>query len=300
MSASPPVRPPLLDLETLSTLVAIADSGNFSAAAERVFRTPSAVSMQVKKLEGVLGRTLFRRDSRSVVATPDGERLVQHARRMLALNQQVIAEFVAPDVAGRVRLGAPDDLVERALPDVLKRFSHTHACVTVDVVVDQSSNLMKRVRQGELDLTIVTCNPHKPLERGVEKIFQEKLTWAGARNGVAFECRPLPISVWEEGCSWRNSGIESLQSAGIDFRIAFMSAHLAGQRAAMLADLAIAPVPLSACDNRIIPLGETDGLPPLDDCALGLLVCEKASKPVWAAADHLRAVFATCPSLKAV
>lgn len=293
---------PLVELDTLRTLVAIADTGNFSAAAEVVFRTPSAVSMQVKKTEEALGRLLFKRDSRSVTATPDGERLVQHGRRMLALNRELMATFVSPDVIGVVRLGAPDDMIEHTLPNLLCRFAHTHPAITVDVVVDSSTHLRQKVRARELDLALVTCAPSTTQADEVEVLHEEALTWAGARHGIAHEQNPLPVSVWEEGCAWRNAGLKSLAAVNRDYRIAFMSAHISGQRAAIMADLAIAPIPISSCTNGIVPLGEKQGLPSPGNYALGMILSDQISTPAEAAADHLRACFSTgkAPGLSVV
>ena len=95
---------PLLDLDLLKTLVAIAETGSFSTAATVVHRTPSAISMQVKKMEEILGRPVFTRDSRSVSLTSDGAFSLEHARRMLALNRDAVARFVQPDVEGVERL----------------------------------------------------------------------------------------------------------------------------------------------------------------------------------------------------
>lgn len=280
---------PLLELDLLKTLVAIADTGNFSAAAESVYRTPSAVSMQVKRLEELVGKTLFTRDSRSVTPTPDGDLLLTHGRRVLAMNREMMAQFVEPDIQGVVRLGAPDDVAERLLPTMLKRFAATHCCVNVDAVVDTSNELRERVKRGELDICVYTTSPAKAKAEGAELILREPLVWAGSRNGVAWEKDPVPISVWEKTCSWRALAIESLEACKRDYRIAFMSAHTAGQRAAMLADLAIAPIPLSNCGNGIIPLGSEHGLPKLKDYALALEITNEPSEAVLAAADHLRA-----------
>lgn len=279
---------PLLELDLLRTLVAIAETGNFSAAAESVFRTPSAVSMQVKKIEEIVGRPVFTRDSRSVSVTPEGELLLEHGRRLLNMNQEIMQKFTMPDVAGVVRLGATDDVAERSLPDLLRRFSTTHCCVSIDVVVDTSSRLEQRVRKGELDLTLVTCNPKAKLKADMEIVFRERLAWAGAKNGVACEKSPLPISVWEEGCSWRDAALEGLEAMGIAYRIAFMSAHISGQRAAILADLAIAPIPASCCVNGIVDLTNKTNLPPLNDYAMAMIVSKKPSAAAKAAAQHLR------------
>lgn len=279
---------PLLELDMLKTIVAIAETGNFSSAATLLFRTPSAVSMQVKRIEEMLGRAVFHRDSRSVRPTADGELLLEHGRRLLSLNNQMVSRFVMPDVAGKVRLGATNDIAERILPELLQRFNQTHCCVTVDVVVDSSHVLSQKVRNGEMDLALVTFNPKKKQSTDLEPIFNEQLTWAGLKNGVAYEQRPLPISVWEEGCSWRSSGLSSLQKMDIDHRVAFMSSHISGQRAAILADLAVAPIPISCCVNDIVALSEADGLPLLDSYGVGLIMQKESSEPALAAAEHIK------------
>jgi len=282
---------PLLELDLLRTIVVIAETGNFSTAATKLFRTPSAVSMQVKRIEEVLGRSVFRRDSRSVTPTSDGEVLLAHGRRLLALNNEVVSRFIMPDVAGTVRLGATEDIAERLLPGLLQRFAQTHCCVTVDVAVNPTVVLSECIRSGAIDLALTTYNPSLKLKKDIEPVFQERLVWAGLRNGVAFEKRPLPISVWEEGCSWRKSALASLESADIDYRVAFMSAHLSGQRAAILADLAVAPIPVSCCVNDIIELTEKDGLPALSAYGVGMLIGKNPSEPALAAAEHIRASF---------
>jgi len=134
---------PLLELDVLRTFVAIAETGSFTAAANAVFRTPSAVSMQIKKLEDQLGRAVFSRDARSVTLTADGEMLLTFARRLLALNREAVSKFVAPSISGIVRLGSPDDFGERVLPSVLKRFAQSHPAVAVDVTIDGEHQFKK-------------------------------------------------------------------------------------------------------------------------------------------------------------
>src|ERR671916_535781 len=122
-----------LDVDLLRTLVAIADTGSFNRAARAVFRTPSAVSMQMKKLEEQVGRPLFAKDGRSVILTPDGEALVGYGRRILKLTQEALQRFRAPEIEGTIRLGTPDDYAGRFLPDILARFAASHPQVEVDV-----------------------------------------------------------------------------------------------------------------------------------------------------------------------
>ena len=281
---------PLLEPDVLRSFVAIAETGSFTAAANLVFRTPSAVSMQIKKLEEQIGKAVFIRDARNVSLTPDGEILLTYARRLLAVNREAVSKFVMPDISGVVRLGSPDDYGERILPHVLKLFSCSHPSVAVDVVIDQSVNLRKRLEQRTLDITLLTCvNGQAP--DGAEIMLREPMVWTGARGGCAHLREPLPVSLWEEGCAWRAGALEALGRQGREYRVAFMSANTSGQRAAIRADLAIAPLPKSFIDDDLVALGEDDGLPEMDCYSLAMWVAPDAGAPVQAAADHFRAAF---------
>lgn len=282
---------PLLELDLLKTVVAIAETGNFSSAAEATFRTPSAISMQVKKMEELLGKPVFVRDSRSVSLTPDGEQLLTHARRVLSLNSEIISKFITPDVEGEVSVGAADDVAERFLGGFLRAFAETHPYITINVVVDNSRAMIHQIEQNKLDIALVTCDLGATAQSGAECLFRERLVWAGLKGGIAFEKEPLPISVWEEGCAWRNAGLTSLEEQNRRYRIAFKSAHLSGQKAAILSDLAIAPIPISVCTGPIEVLGSQHNLPAITDYELGMVIVDDANAAVLSAADHLRASF---------
>ncbi|CAM9970066.1 unnamed protein product, partial [Pylaiella littoralis] len=282
---------PLLELDLLRTLVAIAETGNFSAAADRLGRTPSAVSMQVKKMEELVGTTLFVRDSRSVSLTRDGEALLMHGRRLLALNREMMTRFVRPDLVGEVHLGAPDDVAERFLPTMLRHFAETHPAVVLNVVVEGTRRLKEMVDEASLDLAIVTLGSTvQPLDPDMI-VYTEPLVWAALAGGIAAEQTPLPISLWEEGCTWRSAALNALEADGRDYRVAYQSAHISGQRAAILADLVIAPIPRSHLVGRIVEARLPHGSLPLPDCSLGLVVREDPSAPVSAAAELVRDCF---------
>ncbi|WP_269929694.1 LysR substrate-binding domain-containing protein [Aminobacter sp. HY435] len=283
---------PLLDLDVLRTFVAIAETGSFTTAANAVFRTPSAVSMQIKKLEDILGRSVFLRDARSVALTTDGEMLLGYARRMLSINREAVSKFIIPDIVGVVRLGSPDDFGERVLPHVLKRFAQTHPSIAVDVIIDQSTNLRRRMDDRALDITLLT-NSCKATAAGSEVLLTEPIVWAGAKGGCAHLREPLPVSIWEEGCAWRAGALEALGRDGRNYRVAYMSAHTAGQRAAILSDLAVAPLPRSFLGEELVELGPKDGMPEIGNYSLAMIVAPEASAPVKAAADHIRAAFET-------
>ncbi|MEM1374212.1 MAG: LysR substrate-binding domain-containing protein [Pseudomonadota bacterium] len=282
---------PLFDLDLLRTFVAIAETGNFSAAAQSVFRTPSAVSMQVKKMEDIAGRPLFVRDSRSVTLTEDGEKVLAHGRRMLALNQGLMADFHQQHMEGTVRLAVPDDVAEGHLPDMLRRFARTHPSVTVNAMVMNTHPTLQGIAERRLDLGLITRLPFQRDQRPGELLGSEPLVWAGCRGGIAAEQEPLPVSVWEESCAWRMAGLGGLEKARRPYRIALESGHLSGQKAAVKADLAIAPIPKSALGGDIIEVPASLGLPPLPHFELCMVVRPDPPAAVEAAADHLRACF---------
>jgi len=168
--------------------------------------------------------------------------------------------------------------------------------IRVDVSVENSEPQYDAIRRGELDIAILTCQHGAANSRNIEILFSEKLVWAGLKGGIAAEQLPLPVSVWEEGCVWRATALEGLAHQKRDYRITFKSAHLAGQKAGLRADLAIAPLPLSSRDGEIVPLGSAHYLPDLDNYSMGMMVRPNAEKHVLAVADALRAN-ATTPSL---
>jgi len=233
---------------------------------------------------------VFSRDARSVTLTTDGEMLLGYARRMLAINREAVSKFIIPDISGVVRLGSPDDYGERVLPHVLKRFAQSHPSVAVDVIIDQSANLRRRMDDRALDITLVT-NSYKNSIAGAEVLLTEPIVWAGAKGGCAYMREPLPISLWEEGCAWRAGALEALGREGRNYRVAYMSAHTAGQRSAILADLAVAPLPKSFLGGDMVELSVKDGMPEIGNYSLAMFVAPDASAPVKAAADHIRATF---------
>lgn len=272
-----------IDMDLARTFVAICEAGNFSRAAEQVGRTPSAVSLQVKKLEDLIGRTVFARDSRSVALTPDGEIFLAYARRLLALNDEVLGRFRAPPLEGVVRLGAPEDLGIIVLPQILKRFAATHPHVEVEVRLDASVGLEQRCRNGELDVAII--NGREASAPRARHLHAEPLVWVGLRHGRAASRTPLPLAVAEHGCPWRATALAELDKAGIPYRVAYSSEQCQGQIAAIHADLAVAALPASVVAP---PLERLDGkLPRLQGFQMFLQTRDGAGPAAEALAEHV-------------
>ncbi|MCM2292993.1 LysR family transcriptional regulator [Allorhizobium sp. BGMRC 0089] len=282
-------RLPLLDNEVLRTFLAISQTGSFTLAAEQVLRTPSAVSMQIKKLEEQLSATLFQRDARSVSLTPHGELLLTYARRILELNNEAVSMFVMPDMNGVVRLGAPEDIGELVLPRLLSHMAQTWPHLVVEVTINSSRDLFRAVEERRIDLSLVNVIDEASFP-GVETVMTEKLVWAGKRNGQAHMKTPLPVSVWNEDCCWRKRAFTALEQQRREYRIAYFCAHNLGQLAAIRADIAIAPLARFLLRDDMVELGEADGLPDLGCYRIGLSIRESAGEPIRAVADHIRGI----------
>ncbi|PVB61835.1 LysR substrate-binding domain-containing protein [Labrenzia sp. 011] len=291
MEKLPGAGTPLIDLDLYRTFVAIAETLSFTKASELVGRTPSAVSMQIKKLETLLQVAVFAREGRTVRLTPEGEALLGYARRILMLNEEAVGLFVSPEVEGEVRFGAPSDFGTRFLPNILSRFARSHPGVNVDVHLDGSPKLDEKVRKAELDLALFTVRPGTGLARGGEVVFREPLVWAGLEGGIAYERDPVPLAVSTPGCPWRRAARVALDDAQKPYRISYTSFHSAGQEAALLADLAIAPFPASVVAPPLQVLDSRHGLPEIGDYHIIMIERPSAGKATHAFARHVEESF---------
>jgi DNA-binding transcriptional LysR family regulator len=269
-----------LDPDLLRSFAFIAEEGSFTRAAERVGRTQSAVSMQMQRLESLLGqRVLVRGKGGAVSLTPHGRYLLERSREMLAVNDEIWATFRTPQVQGTVRLGTPDDYALRYLPQVLRRFADSHPSVEVEVLCAPSNELAERLRANELDLTLCT-EGNEPRGWKLTELWRGQLRWVTSARHAPHRLDPLPLALASPYCSWRRAALDALQKAGIAYRTAYTSATMAGTYAPVMAGLAVT---VSAIDwvpegLRALPCGER--LPDLPDTAILLLRAREARQPV--------------------
>lgn len=270
-----------LDLHQLRAFAAVAEAGGFGAAARVLNRTQSAVSTQVRKLEAAVGRRLFERDTRRVDLTDDGVRVLRHARRLLALNDEALAELRETLVEGRVRLGVPDDYAACFLPGPLARFAGAHPRVELEVRCELSVDLMRPLAEGDLDLVLAT---RQPTVAGGTLLRRESLVWAAARDRDAHAADPLPLALFPRGCAFRDAAFAALAAQGRRYRVAFTSPSLAGLRAAVLGGLGVTVLARSAVTAAERVLGAADGLPPLPPVEIAL---HRTRRRVGPAVDRL-------------
>lgn len=232
------------DLDALRTFVAGADLGSFSRAADRVGRSASAVSAQLKKLEEQAGVPLLQKSGRGLVLTAAGETLLAYARRMLRMNDEALLALAGAALEGKVRLGLQEDFSGHLLPDVLGRFSRGHRGVQIEVTVGRNADLLDAMREGRLDLAlawytggatpymdILGSYPLHWIGPGDASLLGEG--WAAPANG------PLPLVSIEAPCRLRSAATDALDRAGIPWRLVYSSPSLGGIWAAVAAGLGL-------------------------------------------------------------
>ncbi|GAA4543884.1 LysR family transcriptional regulator [Amycolatopsis samaneae] len=225
----------VIDPVLLRTFLAVADSGGFSEAARRLGLGQSTVSQHVRRLESLLGRELFVRDTHRVALTGDGEVMTGFARDLLERQDRAIRYFARPEPRGRVRLGVCEDLVLSRLPELLRRFRRGHPLIDLELTVELSGVLHERLAEGKLDLIFAKRGP----DEGGLPVWTDTLSWAGAPGLCLDPAEPVPLVVYPEPSITRARALETLRRNGFRWRVACTCTHLNGLRAALLAGLGV-------------------------------------------------------------
>ena len=257
-----------MDSISLQCFLAVADSGSVTKGADRVGRTQSAVSQQIAKLEGQIGKPLFLR-GKTLQLTHDGEIFLGYARQIVALQSELMDRFKEPDLEGEVRFGMPENFASVYLSDVLVDFSRMHPRIFVNIECDLTLNLFEKFKRGELDLVLVKMSRPEDFPNGVN-VYSEKLEWVGDMNLSVDQAKPLPLVLSPQPCVYRASAIKALEAAGVKWRCVFSSPSYAGTIAAVKAGLGVTVLPRTMIPEYLNALNRS-GLPQLDDSHICLL-----------------------------
>lgn len=259
---------PPFDFDLLRTFVAVVDNAGFTRAGERIGRTQSTVSLQIKKLEEGLGRPLFERLGRELRLTPDGEVLLSYARQLLHLADEARSRILEPEIEGTVRLGTPEDFATAYLPDVLARFARAHPRVALNVNCNFSFNLLDGFSRGEYDLVLVKREPMGPA--GGVAVWRDVLVWVGAHQLVVDRAQPVPLVLTAAPDIYRTRALESLDAVKREWRIVYTSLSSEGIQAAVRAGLGVTVLSKDMVPDGVKRLGEEHGFPQLPDAEIAL------------------------------
>jgi DNA-binding transcriptional LysR family regulator len=262
-----------LDLDVLRSLVTGTDLGSFAKAADRLGRSQSAVSLQLRKLEEQVGVELLRKQGRGLVLTEAGEVMLAYARRLLALNDEAVTALRGPAVSGSLRFGLPQDFAETWFPTTLAQFSRAYPQAQIAVTVGRNVELLERFDRGELDLILVLS---QGLDRPrVTPILDLPMAWIGARDlPVDLPAEGVKLVMFEAPCVFRRAAATALDAADMPWRVVFTSPSLSGLWAAVAAGIGISLRTSVSAPPNLRVLGPESGLPPVP--AVPLLLVESA------------------------
>lgn len=226
-----------LDLSSLRSFVLATDLGGFARAAEVLHRTPGAISLQMKVLEERIGRPLFVKAGRSQVLSEAGTLLLEHARRMLQLNDEALAALDGLGVDGIVRFGMPQDFADTWLPLALGRFARAHPAVRIELKVDRNDSLASAVERGQLDLALAFDLGGAPAAPA--PLRRLPMRWIAHPDWRLAADEPVPLLLMERPCMFHQAATDSLDRAGRPWRVVLTSASVSGLWAAAEAGLGV-------------------------------------------------------------
>jgi DNA-binding transcriptional LysR family regulator len=248
-----------LDLDTLRTLCVAHDQGGLAQAAEQLGRTPSAISLQVKRLQADLGIRLFRKRGRGLALTEAGEVALSYARRILALNDELLDTMQAANLAGHIRIGCPQDFAS-ILPSVLSRFASLYPRMQVELLIEGNGALADAIDKSRIDLAVVIGHEDRAVAKPVGQL---DIAWIASSTFTPPKGQPLPLAVLGPQCAFRRRAIQSLETANIPYRIAANSPSLDGLWAALLGGLGISARTAIKLHEGLVSARSLYNLPPL-------------------------------------
>ncbi|SMC19086.1 DNA-binding transcriptional regulator, LysR family [Andreprevotia lacus DSM 23236] len=247
------------DLDVLRSFVCGVELGSFAQAADRLGRSTSAISAQLKKLEEQVGAPVLRKSGRGLALTPAGEVMLAYARRLLALNDEAADAVRGVELAGQVRIGLQEDFAEHLLTRLLGRFARAHPQVHVEVSIGRNHELLAQQRAGKLDLALAWDSGS---DLPGQRLAELPLHWIAA-PGLASDGAALPLALLAAPCLLRTAAIDALERAGRSWRVAVTSPSLSGIWAAAAAGLALTVRTRIGMPATLAVIDGLPALPPL-------------------------------------
>ena len=277
-----------LPIDCLRSFVTVAEVRGFTQAGQILGRTQPAISLQIKKLEELVGAQLFVRGGARLELTPTGDRLLEYARQILALNDEVLAEFSGPTISGRIRFGIPSEFATILLPKVLGRFSHSYPAVTLEIHCDLSMNLVAE-QPNPYDLILALRDSPEP--EGDSWIGADELVWVTSANHDTHRQPTLPLIVAPTPCLYRARAIRRLKDVGRSWRISYTNTDISGIQAAIEEGLGVTVLAQKTVPDSLRILPASRRFPRLGRVGVHLLHKDsREPETVSRLADYVRAI----------
>ncbi len=266
----------LLDLDQLRTFLLIAETGSFTKTADSVFRTQSAISMQIRRLEERIGKPLFAREGRHLLLTPHGEKLLNYARRLIELNNETVASFRTDKIQANIRIGLPDVYLEHMVQDALQPIFRDYPAIETILHCEQTDALIDHIRRGALDLALIT---HNTGQKRSEVLNTSRFVWATSAENSPHEEPVIPLAMNKTNCGWRKVLTDNLNTMQREYRIVLSTSSARSILMAVRSGSAISILPDNMMGSGMRVLNEEDGFPKLPSCALSLIRAQGIHAP---------------------
>jgi DNA-binding transcriptional LysR family regulator len=259
---------PVFDPTLLRTFLAVAETSSFTVAAQRLGISQPTVSQHVRRLEQASGRLLVARDTRDVSLTDNGDAMAGFARTILAAHSAADDYFSGSAMKGKLRFGTADDLAITQLPRILRHFRQLYPQINLELTVDQSGPLFRKLHAGSLDLIFIK---QKPETTDGTVVRRDQLVWVGQEKTIVELGAPVPLITYQGTTVSRTSAIEALEQAGRRWRITCNTREVNGLLAAVRAGIGVAVFPRSLIPDDLVVVGNRFDLPELGEVDLTLL-----------------------------
>ncbi len=258
----------MFDPTLLKSFVAVADTLSFTRAGELLGLSQPTISQHVRRLEAAANRVLVARDTRDVRLTDNGDAMLGFARTILAAHDDASAYFTGSAMRGRLRFGSADDLALTQLPQILRDFRQLYPHITLELTVNQSGVLARRLASGQLDLVFVRQEPGASEGRVVRR---ERLVWVAHKSLSLDVDAPVPLIAYQAPSISRAAAIAGLEAAGRTWRITCNTREVNGVIAATRAGIGIAVFPQTMVPPDLLDVTGLFDLPPLGEVEFALL-----------------------------
>lgn len=267
-----------MDIEALRSFVAFVDTGSFTRAAMQTYRTQSAVSMQMKRLEQELGKELFAKEGRNLVLSAEGQRLALYAKQLLQLHDETVTTIKQTQIGTQLHLGCPDDYAEFVLPRVVALLHDHIKLLDLHITCASSQTLRIMLDAGQLDAAIVTRLPES--DEGY-LLQTSKGVWVSAKDSNLSEANPLPIALFQKDCKFHIAALDGLMKQDRHYQLLACSSSASALKAIVAQDLAISA--MAKCSvSESLEIIDSQVLPPLPVVAVALVISAKAYSPITA------------------
>ena len=257
-----------LPVDVLRAYITVIDLGGYTRAAAALHRSQPAISLQIKRLEDLIGKQLISFEGRQLRLTEDGEAFAIYARQLLQINDEAVSKLKGRSVDGTIRIGLPTDFAVAFLQEAISEFSRENPLVSLEIICDVSNEIIDRLHGNELDVVIALLRSDK--NPYLVRAWEEQPIWTGSRLNDLRNLNPVPLATHPEGCEYRRRMFAALRSVGREWRIAYTNPGISGLQRAVSSGIGISALTRKTLSQDMVVLTPEDGFPPLEKISVGL------------------------------